>query len=336
MKNRYSINKNNQLLISSSRRKKPLLVDGEFSIDKNNRFIYWLNEPDSWRKIHALPDKIVFAGNWRLNSNYDLELHLTESEGQFQEDIVTLEGEIISAEGDALVFELKARDKEGLSHLQILKLSGFWQADEFNRLIFKLEKKETPDILVLEGAWGINQNQQITYTYQKAGLKRGDKSSYALTFFGFWRITDRDRLTYIISEGTGSKFDFRVQLESPNVYPKQGVIKYRLGVGIKELKNDNSQVISLYGVWKFSRALGLIFQMQYFKGEIHSLEFGAEVNFKRNNEIVFRLKNETDEDLGLSLTFTHRFLKQLDARAFLRLKAAQEETGVDVGVRIPF
>jgi len=336
MKNIYSINKNNQLLVSSSRRKKPLVVDGEFSIDKKNRFVCWLNEPAAWRKKYNFPSKIVLEGNWRLNPNYDLELHLTESKGQFQEDILALEGEIISAEGDALVFELKARDKEGLSHLQILKLTGFWQADEFNRLIFKAEKKEAPDILVLGGAWQMNQNQQITYAYQKAGLKRGDKFSYTITFSGFWRITAIDRLTYIISEGTGSRFDFRVQLESPNVYPKEGVIKYRLGAGIKELKNDNSQVISLYGVWKFSRAVGLIFEMEYFKGEIHSLEFGAEVNFNRNNEIVFRLKNETDEDLGISLTFTHRFLKHLDAQIFLRLKAAQEEKGVDVGVRIPF
>jgi len=336
MKYKYLLNNDNQLLIRQPKKRKSLVVNGRFSIDKDNRLIYWLNEPPEWRRQYNFPDEIVFSGNWQLNANYDLQLHLKESKGQFQEDIVTLKGEIISAEGDALVFELKARDKAGLSHLQILKLSGFWQADEFNRLIFKVEKKEEPDILVLEGAWGINQNQQITYTYQKAGLKRTDKSSYALTFFGFWRITDRDRLTYIISRSTGSKFDFRVQLESPNVYPKQGVIKYRLGAGIKELKIDRSQIISLYGVWKFSRALGLTFEMEYLKGEIHSLEFGAEVNFKRNNEIVFQLKNQRDEDLGISLTFTHRFLKQLDARAFLRLKAAKQGAGIDVGLRIPF
>lgn len=336
MKYKYSINNDNQLLISLPKKKKLLPVNGRFSIDSHNRLIYWLNEPLEWRRQYNLANEIVFKGNWQLNANYDLQLHLKESKGQFQEDILMLKGEVISAEGDALVFELKAYDKEGLSHLQILKLTGFWQADEFNRLIFKVEKKEAPDILVLAGSWQVNQNQQIAYTYQKAGLKRQDKSSYTLTFLGFWRITARDRLTYIISEGTGSKFDFRVQLESPNVYPKEGVIKYRLGVGFKELKIDRSQIISLYGVWKFSRALGLTFEMEYLKGEIHSLEFGAEVNFNKNNEIVFQLKNEADEDLGISLTFTHRFLKQLDARAFLRLKAAGEEAGVDIGVKIPF
>ncbi len=76
--------------------------------------------------------------------------------------------------------------------------------------------------------------------------------------------------------------------------------------------------------------------MEYTKGQINSLSFGAEVNFDKRNQIVFNLTNNERKDLGISLVFTHRFLKQLDADFFLRLKRYQEESGVETGIRIPF
>ena len=323
-------------MVSGSRRKRPLVIGGELFIDKFNRFIYWLNEPTAWQKKYDFPSKIILEGNWRLNPNYDLELSLDETRDQFKGDELVIKGDIISVDNDALVFQVKSQDKAGQSHVRLLKLTGSWQADKYNRLSFQVKKETSPDVLTLEGAWQINKNQQITYTYVKTELKTKARVLNTLTFTGFWQINSVNKLTYILTRSLESRFDFRVQIESPNLYPKEGVIKYRLGLGAKDLKSQHQRIISLYGVWKFSRAVGLIFEMEYCKGEIHSLEFGAEVNFNRNNEIVFRLKDETDEDLRVSLTFTHRFLKHLDARIFLRLKAAQEEKGVDVGVRIPF
>ncbi len=336
MKDRYSINQNNQLLVLGPPGKKPLIVDGQLHIDKNNRFSYWLNEPTAWRKKYDFPSRVILEGNWRLNANYDLELSLNEARDQFKGGELAIKGDIISVDNDALVFQVKSQDKAGHSHVQLLKLTGSWQVDQQNQLSFQVKKEASPDILTLEGAWQINKNQQIIYSYEKAGLKTKTKVLNTLVFAGFWQINSAKKLVYILTRSLESHFDFNVQIESPNLYPKEGVIKYRLGIGTKLLKSKHQRVISLYGVWKFSRAVGLIFEMEYFKGEVHSLEFGAEVDFNINNEIVFRLKNETDEDLGISLTFTHRFLKQLDARVFLRLKAAQEEKGVDVGLSIPF
>jgi len=97
-----------------------------------------------------------------------------------------------------LVFEVKSTDREGQTHIQLLKLSGSWQADEFNRLSFLVKRKIQPDILTLGGIWQLNKNQQIIYTYEKTDLKTKTKYARTLTFLGFWQIDSTKRLTYIL------------------------------------------------------------------------------------------------------------------------------------------
>jgi len=159
MRRHYSINENNQLLIKSSKAKVAIPVRGRFSVGKNNQLIYWLNEPASWRRLYNLPSKVSFIGNWQLNPNYDLELNLDETKSQCKEDRLILKGEIISTDRDTLAFEIISYNKQGLSltqlnrsstkgtvlafsHIQLLKLTGSWQADEFNRITFFLTSKK--------------------------------------------------------------------------------------------------------------------------------------------------------------------------------------------------
>ena len=324
-------------MISIPKKKKPLVVNGRFSVDKDNRLIYWLNEPLEWRRQYNFPRGIVFKGKWQLNSNYDLELILEEAKDQCKGDRLAIKGEIISTDSDTLVFEIKSIDRQGLSHIQLLKLSGIWQADEYNRLSFAVEKKASPDMLILKGIWQVNQNQQIIYVYEKTNLKRKTKTAHSLIFEGFWQINRSHRLTYILERSSSSRFDFRVQIESPNLYPKKGVVKYRLGIGLRGKKAPCDRIICLYGTWKFSRKLGLVFQMDYGQGQVQSLEFGTELSLTQRDKVTFALKNETGERLGINITFTHKFLKQNEAEAFLRLREVlQRESAIETGIRIPF
>ncbi|MCM8781709.1 MAG: hypothetical protein NC828_01440, partial [Candidatus Omnitrophica bacterium] len=208
-----------------------------------------------------------------------------------------------------------------------------------------VKKSPEPDTLTLCGAWQVNQNQQIVYTYQKADLKTKTKSLKEIKFEGFWGIDGANKLVYILERSTDSRFCFRVQLESPNLYPKEGVIKYRLGVGIKGVtpiglsagrQGTVPKIICLYGTWKFSRKFGLNFQMDYGQNKIHSIEFGANINFSNKNAVIFSLTNKKDEPLGINVVFSHRFLKKLDADSFLRLKRLKQESAIEAGVRIPF
>jgi len=335
MLRKFFIDNNNRLIIIQD--EEALQPKGTFTIDEANRLVYCLNETIEWRKRYKFPEKIVLTGNWSLNPNYDLEFIChSRASGDPDNSILELKGEIILCESNKLIFEIKTVDKNGLAHFRLLKLSGIWQADDFNQIFFAVSKKEFPDLLTFQGAWKLNQNQQITYTYEKAERKTKARNSYALVFSGFWQITSANKLTYILSQSTNSRFDFKAQIETPNIYPKKGVIRYRVGAGVREPQAGRFKIISLYGTWKFSRKLGLTFEMEYIKGQINSISFGAEVNFDKRNRVIFNLTNRERKDLGISLLFTHRFLKQLDADFFLRLKRYQAESGVETGIRIPF
>jgi hypothetical protein len=333
MKNRYSINNSNQLIVKPPRSKVALPVNGSFNIADDNRLGYGLNETPTWRKQYALPPRIVFKGAWSLNLNHDLVLTLDKNENQFQGDILIIKGNIILGDTDILAFQVKSYDRDGLLHVRILKLNITLFADESNRLCFKV-KKIQPDILTLEGSWQLNDNQQIIYEYQRTDLETKVKISNALIFRGFWQITNVNKLTYILKHSSDSRFDFRAQIETPTIYPQKGVIKYRLGMGIRENKS-REKIISLYGAWKFSRNLGLVFEMDYAKEGLRAIEFTADVGFQKNT-VTFTVRNRQGEPLGIILTFTHKFLKGLDAEAFLRLKALEEESAAEVGLRIPF
>lgn len=334
VKNRFMVDSSNRLVVK--RGKKRLVADGRFAVNKDNALSYWLNEPEGWRSRYSIAPKVSFVGKWRLDRNYDLELALDETKGQYKRDRLLLKGEIISADSDALVFQIDSLDKHGQSHIQILKLSGLWQADEFNRIVFRVAKKGSPDALLLSGIWQINQNQQIAYDYEKTILKTRDKISNTLTFRGFWEINSRNRLTYILSQGIRSRFDFRAQLESPNLYPKEGAIKYRIGIGLKGQRPYRDKIVTVYGAWKFSRKIGLTYEVDYGSGKAVSMEFGADMYFSKGNKIEFCLINRRKEPLGIRVIFTHQFLKNQDAQLFLKLKSSRLESGCEAGVRIPF
>lgn len=317
--------------------KEPLTVDGKFSLDKDNNLIYLLNEPTTWRREYGLPKKLRFKGNWQLSPNYDLELHLDKTEEQFKGDCLRLRGKVLCAEAERFVFQIKSRDRRGVNRFSLLDLSGTWGADKFNRITFQVKKKAKPDTLVLREAWQINKNQQIAYEYEKAEFKTKRKIKNSLTFVGFWQISSANRLRYILSGSTHSRFDFRVQLETPNVYPKKGAIKYRLGIGIREdLPPARIKIITLYGTWKFSRRLGLCFEMDYGQGRVKRLTFGAELNLNQKDKVIFKLLDKRGGRLGISVVFRHRFLPKRDAEWFLRLKRDSQEKKAETGVRIGF
>ncbi|MCM8770290.1 MAG: hypothetical protein NC936_00265 [Candidatus Omnitrophica bacterium] len=323
----YTLDNSNRLIIK--RKGKTIIPDGRFGMEEN-RLFFWLNEPPALRRQYRLPRRINLDGRWRLNDERELEI----VSDKYADGRLILKINIISASHDALIFGVNQIDNQGQSHLRILKLSGSWRSDAYNRINFIVEKKVLSDTLIFKSEWQINKNQQIVYLYETADLKTKAKIKNSLIFEGFWQINSNNRLTYIFEQSRKSRFDFRVQLETPNIYPQKGVIKYRVGIGAR--KERIKKVIYLYGEWKFSRKLGLIFQMDYGKGKIMNINFSAVVHFKKENEIVFSLINKINEPLGINVIFTHRFLKMLDAETFLRIKRTQRESGLEAGLRIPF
>jgi len=242
----------------------------------------------------------------------------------------TFRKRFIAAESDYLVIEtIQTISKTKRQKLRLLRLKGTWRANEYNELAFEAAvRKGPPEKYTFKGAWKINKNQQIEYSC--------GEGPDALTFKGHWDITSANRLVYMLEGSSTSRFEFKVQLESPTLYPKKGEIRYRIGIGIRQSRlTVPGQVIILYGEWKFGRNLGITFQMDYGHGRVREIEFGAEVTFSRN-KVIFALKNEFGQPLGLTLTMTHKFLKLIDAEAFMRLKSRQNEQAIEAGITIPF
>lgn len=304
MKYRYAVDKNNQLLFRNSKTKKTSPVRGKFALTKTNKLIYFVEETSSWRKKNGFKDLIRFKG------------------------------ECIEAKGNSLTFQITGPREPSRQSFYLLKLSGSWFANEYNQLSFMVKRETSPDVLTFQGGWKLNKNQQIIYRYKREDLARRAKETHALTFEGFWEVNSAQRLGYILSGSPDSRFDFRAHIQSPNLYPQEGVIKYRLGIGVK--RQAAPKTIALYGAWKFSRKFGLNFEMDYGQGKIHSIEFATTVNLSRKESVVFSLANKKHETLGINVAFTHKFLKNLDAQAFLRLKSLRDEPGIEVGAQIPF
>ncbi|MDP2906014.1 MAG: hypothetical protein Q8O22_06930 [Candidatus Omnitrophota bacterium] len=332
---KYSIDSCGRLNIQ--RKHERVVCDGNFNIDAKNRLIYLLNEPDAWKRKYGLGPDVRFEGKWQIDDQCNLELALgRREEGPASLGSLKLKSKIISVDNDTLTFEVHSRDRQGNSHVRLIKLSGAWQADERNRLTFTVQKR-SPDVLALEGAWQVNKNQQIVYKYEKTGLKSGAKAMQTLVFTGFWDISEKNRLTYILSGSSRSRFDFRVQAGSPSMYPQEGKIKYHLGAGVRQEMRPKAKVVYLYGSWKFSRSCGFSFEMDYGRGRVRAIKFGAQVRLNKQDDVVFALANNREEPLGISVTFSHQFLKSSGAEAFLRLKTGRRTgSGIDIGARIPF
>jgi hypothetical protein len=246
----------------------------------------------------------------------------------------SLRKRFIAAESDTLVIEtIQTETTQGQSQphlrLRILKLKGTWHANVYNELCFEVTMhKGSPQTYTFKGSWKLNDNQQIEYI--------SEDGRDSLIFKGYWNISSTNRLVYLLEGSSTSRFEFKVQLESPSLYPKKGEIRYRIGVGIRQSQARTfSQVIILYGEWKIGRNLALSFQMDYGQGNIKSIEFGAEVTFGPN-KVIFALRDELGKSVGITLTMSHKFLEHHDAEIFLRLKSLRKAQSIEAGLTIPF
>ena len=332
-KPRLSVDSLNRLVIR--RGAQSVIPDGRWGIDGKNAPFYSVTESPRWRREQRIPEKISFNGIWRLNSHHEPEFVLALVNRKSQGETLEFRSKNVFADKNAFVFEIATTDKRNSQQFQLLKLAGCWQADENNRITFEVTRKTKPDILTLQGEWFVNNNQQIVYVYESRFLKKRTLHSSTLVFKGFWRIDCAHKLTYQILGSSNSFFEFKTALETPNVYPQEGAVKYRLGVGVKE-SAKTEKVITLFGSWKIQRNLSLSFEMNYGSGVVRSTEFLATMRLTPSDEIIFELTNKQDEPLGLNVVFTHRVLKYKYAHAFVHLEKFLNNARIEGGFAMPF
>jgi len=327
------IDEDNQIILKPSFGVKPVKVKGKFATDNDNNLIYLVKEPLSWRRQYQLPQRLEFKGRWKLNSNHDLVLDLQDKDN-FGKNTLVLKGKILTVNKDFLDFQIKTKQQATIEIIHILRIKGTWQADRFNRITFEVERKVIPEALIFKGAWDINKSQQITYCYDKTSLKTKTKIKESLVFDGFWQITKKDKLRYVLLNSRDSYFDFKVQVESTNIYPKEGEIKYRLGVGLRE--NRRVKIISLFGTWKIGRKGDISFDMDYGKTQKLALNFLGSIKLSSKKELVFDLKDLTGKSLGVSLLYKLNLLSKKNLEYFLQFKNKDKDFYIGAGGTLRF
>lgn len=325
---RYAVDDLNRQLIRKD--DKPYALEGEFKIERNN-LIFEPHRKSPLTKELDLPKRIKFQGNWQLSENRDLKLTLVDNDYQHREDELEIRGRIIACEADVIVFETKFKKTPTEDKITLLRLGGRWQANEFNELNFLVSKDREEDILRFVGGWKINQNQEIVYTYEKQDLITKTRFEELITFKGCWQINARDRITYALDFKNKSFFEFKVKLLRPDLRGDERQIKYSIGIGVKDLREE--KVISLFGKWKVQPKKTISFELDYGEKGMRALTFGASVFLDKNNEFVFELKDRRGKNLGFSVAFNRSFLEE-KAGLFIRLSKLENDSRLEAGIRI--
>jgi len=319
---RYEIDPHNRLTRLHTFRK---TLDGKFSIGKNNTLIYHIKAPVP--RGTNIPHQLKLRGKWSLDSGGNLRLTLDKWLRQTFGDRLTLTGEIVGADRNALIFTLSTQAKEGTRSIYCLRLNGSWMADRYNRLTFRVKKERgMHDTLILDGIWEVNKDHQIIYRLEKSRLIRKSKKIRTLIFKGHWNVKDRSRISYILEENTNGSFDFRT---GAGLF-RQNYIKYEIGIGLSCRARPVKRRIILFGKWKIKKGKSLVFEIKYGNGKIYSVTFGADIKLTSKDTLLFRLRTETGKPIGANLKLSRDILKGR-GRIFTRLFKSKKDSAIHTG-----
>lgn len=258
---RYEVDPHNRLVARSTGNETEVgyfrqVLDGRFKIGDGNSLVYHVKKSTGI----DIPQQIKFSGSWALDEAHNLIFTLNKWNNQVEGNKLALEVEIIDASGNELAFTVGTRDVDDKEHISVLKLSGAWKADAYNRLAFWVEKEAgASDELVLRGLWTINNNNKIEYSYRK----NRHSVKTRIEFSGHWDIAGNNRLSYILSEDPDSRFDFMVKLERV----MRNSIECTIGIGVSPLKKK----VTLEGRWNIGDGTKAAFEINYGGGKVSSI-----------------------------------------------------------------
>ncbi len=322
---RYEVDPHNRLILKKTGKKSEVsgfraVLDGKFEIGEDNTLIYHVKKSQGI----DTPQQVKLRGKWALDDEHNLVLTLDKWANQIAGNKLTLESELIDTKDNMLIFSLSSKDSEGNDHIYIVNLGGRWQADEYNRLTFNVEKESGPsDRITLQGGWEVNNQNEIIYTYEKRIRAKRKKIIQTITFKGYWDIIGKNRLIYVLNKEINSGFDFQVSVGKP---AERG-LQYELGVGAAPSK----KTITLFGNWKVDKNLGLLFEMPYAEGQIRSIVLGGWAKLDKNSRLEVRLENKIGEDLGIDVKLSRDILEG-QGEAFIQALSSRKEVSIVAGL----
>ncbi len=263
-------------------------------------------------------------GSWELTPNHEVQF---KSKDQTKE--VSYKGSLVAAEPDALVLSMTAKESDTKLVTKIIKLQGTWCTNTKNQIQFEVEKESGKnDVLTFKAGWKVNDRHEIVYTYKTTKLKTKIKQVQELIFKGYWDISEKNRLTYLIGRDSNSAFRFRGAFQTKSILAKKGEIRYQVGVEV--VGKHKIQTIALFGKWKLSRDLGLDFEIEYSSAK-KAISFGGNYALNDSTQIAVNLKSQHGKSLGVEVIFTRDIFGK-DGQAFVRLQKSLEESRIEAGV----
>ncbi len=330
---RYEIDPHNRLVINSTGAVSGLnrfrrVLDGKFTAGPGNSLSYHVKEPVAGGGPRDnVPYQIKLRGTWSLSDNHDLKVTLDKWGRQTFGDELTFCGEILDADKNELAFAVTTKSKENTMTTYILRLEGAWQADENNRLTFRVKKEEGQyDVLTFDGAWEIGKNYQIIYQYKKSRLIRKRDETHTITFKGCWDIEDKARISYALEKDARCAFNFTADL---GIFEKN-FIKYEMGIGVSDKPRREKRVLTLFGKWNLKKDTGITFEVRYENKKLNTIIFGANMRLTNADTVFFKLTNGVGEDTGIEIELSREILKG-EGHAFLRLLGSQKEAAIYAG-----
>ncbi len=296
----YEVDPHNRLIVSgegsaSAPRFFRTVVDGTFRIEDGNLLTYHVKKSQNI----DIPQKIVFSGNWSMGKDRNLIFTIDKwSQGCYSNRLI-IKADLLSADSGMVSFAAATRDSDGGRKIYTLAFEGLWRVDKYNNLAFRVEHESgASGDLVFQGGWQVGGNNEIVYTYAKRRLKRGDKIEHSITLKGYWDISNKHRIIYVLDKKTGSVLEFRVSFAKPLA---RG-LKYEIGIGAKPGRRE----LTIFGSWRVDERLGLVFEMPCEEGRVRAVVFGADIKLGRGALLQARLRNEMGKDLGVDLKLSKK------------------------------
>jgi hypothetical protein len=274
------------------------ILDGRFNIGSDNSLAYHIKKSANI----DIPQQIKFCGNYSLEDDHSIVFTLNKWNNQVEGNRLIIKGQLLDAKDDELSFSVATRDASGSAKAYILKFGGAWRADEYNRLSFDITRGTGAfDNLTLQGAWQINDNNEIIYTRAICRLKTKEDVKNTLTFKGYWNIDEKFRISYVLNKQINSVFDFEIGF----LKASQEGLEYKINIGVVPL----TKIFRLFGEWKIDKRLGLLFEMPYEGKGVKCISFGATCNLSKKDTLYFKLKNNKHQDLDMDLKLSRKILE---------------------------
>lgn len=272
----------------------------------------------------------VIKGRWELGPGRALRYR--RDEDSRLEDL-EFETALIAADPEALVLAVSEKRKHGKTATRTARLSGKWKANKRNEIEFEVERESgKKNVLTFTGSWKVGPSNEIIYTWRRTSGKRKTAVLNTLTFKGAWALSDDLQLTYTLQGADDETFRFTGAFQTKSIFAKKGEIRYQLGA-VAAGRRGRARTLTLFGKWKLSNKLALVFELEGEARKKSELRFGADYAMTEDTQISARLTGKQGEPLGVEVVFTREFWKG-DAQAFVRLKKSLSESAVEAGVTL--